>query len=140
MELLPLFFKGASIHCLVIGGGALALRKLRLLVDSGARCVVIASEFHDNRREFVVSNNIQFEERSYRDADLNGMNLVICATDDNSLNTRIGEQCISEGIFVNVVDDANLSTAVFPSVIDRSPVMVAVSSGATSPVKARRIR
>lgn len=140
MELLPLFFEGAAIKCLVVGGGALALRKLRVLVANGAGCRVVAREVHPPTLEFLKSQGIEHEIRAFRESDTEGVNLVICATDDSILHRQISDLCESKNIFVNVVDNAELSSAVFPAIVNRSPVKVGVSSGATSPALTRWLR
>lgn len=140
MELLPLFFEGTAIKCLVVGGGALALRKLRVLIANGAGCRVVAREVHSPMLEFLKSQAINHEIREFRESDIDGVNLVICATDDSILHRQIFDLCASKNIFVNVVDNAELSTAVFPAIVNRSPVKVGVSSGATSPALTRWLR
>jgi uroporphyrin-III C-methyltransferase/precorrin-2 dehydrogenase/sirohydrochlorin ferrochelatase len=140
MDFLPLFHKLQDRLVLVVGGGEVALRKARLLADSGATLRVVAPEVRDDLRELAGQGANQLLLRGYQAGDMEGVALIIAATDDEPLNARISEQAQALGIPVNVVDAPKLCSVIFPAIVDRSPLIVAVSSGGDAPVLARLIR
>ncbi|MEX6503823.1 siroheme synthase CysG [Pseudomonas zhanjiangensis] len=140
MDFLPLFHKLQGRRVLVVGGGEVALRKARLLADAGAALRVVAPQVHDELRTLSGQANNQLLLRGYQPDDLQGVALIIAATDDEMLNARISEQAQALGLPVNVVDAPRLCSVIFPAIVDRSPLIVAVSSGGDAPVLARLIR
>ncbi|MDH0892674.1 MULTISPECIES: siroheme synthase CysG [unclassified Pseudomonas] len=138
MDFLPLFHKLQGRPVLVVGGGEVALRKARLLSDAGGRLRVVAPEIRGDLRELVGAEGVF--QRGYESADLQGVALVIAATDDEPLNARISHEAQALGIPVNVVDAPALCSVIFPAIVDRSPLVVAVTSGGDAPVLARLIR
>ena len=140
MDFLPLFHKLKDRLVLVVGGGEVALRKARLLSDAGARLRVVTPEVRDELRVMVEQGTGELLLRGYQASDLQGVCLVIAATDDEPLNARISEDCKGLGIPVNVVDAPALCSVIFPAIVDRSPLIVAVTSGGDAPVLARLIR
>lgn len=139
MDFLPLFHKLQDRLVLVVGGGEVALRKARLLVEAGAVLRVVAPEIRDELRE-LAGADAQLLQRGYQADDLDGVCLVIAASDDEALNARISAQAQARGIPVNVVDAPKLCSVIFPAIVDRSPLIVAVTSGGDAPVLARLIR
>ncbi len=137
MDFLPLFHKLQDRPVLVVGGGEVALRKARLLAEAGARLRVVAPEVEDELR-VLAGTGVQL--RGYQTGDLQGVVLVIAATDDESLNARISAEAQALCIPVNVVDAPKLCSVIFPAIVDRSPLIVAVTSGGDAPVLARLIR
>ncbi|KFX69086.1 sirohydrochlorin ferrochelatase [Pseudomonas taeanensis MS-3] len=140
MDFLPLFHKLQDRLVLVVGGGEVALRKARLLADAGATLRVVAPEVRGDLRELAGQGANQLLLRGYQAGDMEGVALIIAATDDEPLNARISEQAQALGIPVNVVDAPKLCSVIFPAIVDRSPLIVAVSSGGDAPVLARLIR
>jgi len=138
MDFLPLFHKLQDRPVLVVGGGEVALRKARLLADAGARLRVVAPQVRDELRELAGPAGTFL--RGYQPEDLQGVVLVIAATDDEPLNARISAEAQALGIPVNVVDAPALCSVIFPAIVDRSPLIVAVTSGGDAPVLARLIR
>lgn len=138
MQFLPLFHKLQGRLVLVIGGGEVALRKARLLSDAGAVLRVVAPEIRGELQELAGPGGIFL--RGYASSDLQGVALVIAATDDVPLNAQISAEAQALGIPVNVVDAPALCSVIFPAIVDRSPLIVAVSSGGDAPVLARLIR
>lgn len=139
MDFLPLFHKLQDRLVLVVGGGEVALRKARLLVESGAVLRVVAPEIRDELRE-LAGPGAQVLQRGYQADDLEGVCLVIAATDNEPLNAQISAQAQARGIPVNVVDAPKLCSVIFPAIVDRSPLIVAITSGGDAPVLARLIR
>lgn len=140
MDYLPLFLQVRNQRCLVVGGGDIALRKIRLLKASGATVRVVAREISSDIREFLADTDDQLLEKRFDDLDLNDVCLVIAATDDESVNRKVAMLAQQRQLFVNVVDDAEAGNAVMPAIVDRSPVVVAFSTGGKAPVLARLLR
>ncbi|MEA3638661.1 MAG: siroheme synthase CysG [Lamprobacter sp.] len=140
MEHLPIFLDIKAKPCLVVGGGPIALRKLDNLRRAGARINVVAPKLSDEFRAQVDPTEISYHARTFADRDIDSMHLVIAATDDRNVNRRIATLASARGIPVNVADQPEDCTFIMPSIIDRSPVVVAVSTGSASPVLARMIR
>ncbi len=140
MDFLPLFTDLKQRQCLLVGGGAVALRKARLLEKAGARVNVVAPDILDELRQLVNHSGGEYQQGSYQSSLLNGVFLVIAATDDRGLNKQVSEDCQHRNIPVNVVDDPELCSVILPAIVDRSPLMIAISSGGASPVLARLIR
>jgi len=140
MEFLPLFHKLRGSPVLVVGGGEIALRKSRLLADAGAVLKVVAPEIGTELRELIHSSGGEQVLRGYDESDLNGCVLVIAATDDETLNAQVSHDAHKRCVPVNVVDAPALCSVIFPAIVDRSPLVIAVSSGGDAPVLARLIR
>ena len=140
MDFLPLFHNLKGRTVLVVGGGEIALRKARLLSEAGAALRVVAPEIEAQLNELVITGGGQALVRGYQTGDLSGCVLAIAATDDEPLNARVSEDARALGMPVNVVDSPDLCTVIFPAIVDRSPLMIAVSSGGDAPVLARLMR
>ena len=137
MDFLPVFHKIKNRCCLVVGGGDVAKRKVSMLLDAGANVRVVAPEIDDSLRE---QSGVVCVFSSFEENHLEGVALVIAATNDRAVNRRVSELAQARNIPVNVVDDLELCSFIMPAILDRSPLMVAFSSGGTSPVLARMLR
>ena len=140
MHYLPIFMKVADRPCLVVGGGAVAARKVALLRKAGAQVNVVAPELCDELDQLAQAGSIEYSQRGFEDSDLEGKVLVIAATDNKAVNQRASELARQHNIPVNVVDNQPLCSFIVPSIVDRSPVQIAISTGGASPVLARLIR
>ncbi len=140
MDVFPIFLTLRGQPCLVVGGGEVAARKAGLLLQAGAAVTVVAPELGGNLRTDLEAGRITHIAGRFAPAHLDGMMLAIAATDDEAVNRQVSEEARARRIPVNVVDNPDLCTFVMPSIIDRSPVVVAVSTGGASPVLARLIR
>lgn len=140
MEFLPISWRLQGKQALLIGGGEVALRKGRLLHRAGSAITVVAPEVCDELRQIAVDSHGAVLEKAFEVADLDGKSLVICATDDSALNARAAEQAGRKGLPVNVVDNPSLGDFIFPAIVDRSPVLISISSSGASPVLARKLR
>lgn len=140
MDYLPVFLKIKGRPCLIVGGGDIAARKARLLLRAGARLTVVAPEIGPAMTVLENNGDIVHAQRAFSAEDLRGQVLVIAATDDEALNRRVSELAHDSALPVNVVDQANLCSFIMPSIVDRSPVIIAVSTGGASPVLARLVR
>ncbi|MFC1664222.1 siroheme synthase CysG [Pseudomonadota bacterium] len=140
MDYLPIFFNIKNQHCLVVGGGSVALRKANLLVEAGAVVRIVAQQIKPELSAMVVGAGGQFHQRAYVSTDVQGVHLVVAATNDEKLNRQVSKDAQNQNTPVNVVDKPELCSFIFPAIVDRSPVVVAVSSGGRSPVLARLMR
>jgi uroporphyrin-III C-methyltransferase / precorrin-2 dehydrogenase / sirohydrochlorin ferrochelatase len=140
MENFPIFLKLRNRHCLVVGGGVVAARKTHQLLISGAKVFVVAPKIESSLSKLKESDQIHHLEQKYDENCLQDMELVIAATDDMKLNKTIAEEAGLKNLLINVADNPELCSFIMPSVIDRSPVIVAVSTGGASPVLARLLR
>lgn len=140
MDFLPLFHNLRGRLVLVVGGGEIALRKARLLAEAGARLRVVAPLIEGELRALVDQGGGEQHERGYCDGDMDGCVLVIAATDDEPLNAQVSREAGARSLPVNVVDAPALCSVIFPAIVDRSPLMVAVSSGGDAPVLTRLMR
>lgn len=127
-------------QCLVIGGGAVAERKVEALLECGAKITVVSPDLAQRLSKRAARGELLYKRRRFIPEDLDGMFLVIAATDDNKLNESIAEMCKKRGILVNVVDNPEISTFFVPATIRRGPVCVSISTGGISPLLAKRIR
>lgn len=140
MHHLPIFCQLRGRDCLLVGGGDVAERKARLLMEAGARLTVNALAFSPQFTVWANEGMLTLAAGEFNDALLDTSWLVIAATDDNDVNQRVSDAAEARRIFCNVVDAPKEASFIMPSIIDRSPLMVAVSSGGTSPVLARLLR
>ena len=140
MEFLPIFLDVKRKPCLVVGGGGVAVRKVANLLEAGARVILVSPWVVDSLDRLRRGGMLEYRPREFQPPDLEGVHLVIAATDDPGVNRRVAEAAQAQRIPVNVVDRPELGSFVMPSVVDRSPVVVAVSTGGASPVLARLIR
>lgn len=140
MDFLPvnLDLKGKPVR--IVGGGAIALRKAELLARAGAVLHVVAPVIRAELAARVASSGGTVRKSRYDDTALTGMTLVVAATSDDSVNAQVSADAKSRGLLVNVVDQPALCTFIFPAIIDRSPVIISVSSGGAAPVLARLVR
>jgi uroporphyrin-III C-methyltransferase/precorrin-2 dehydrogenase/sirohydrochlorin ferrochelatase len=136
----PVFFDLKKQKVLVVGGGEVALRKVALLERTGASITVVAPQILLELRERAAAGVIKISVREFVPADLDGARLVIVATSRRAVNRWIAKLSESRAIPVNVVDDREASRFIVPAIVDRDPVLVAVSTGGASPVLARRLR
>ncbi|KXJ56834.1 MAG: sirohydrochlorin ferrochelatase [Neptuniibacter sp. Phe_28] len=140
MDYLPLFFKLTDQNILLVGGGNVALRKARLLCRAGAKVTVIAHHVCDELQQLLDTSSGLSIIGEYHADLLEEKILVIAATDNHTLNERVHFDAIDKNIPVNVVDSPKLCTFVFPAIVDRSPVVIGISSGGSAPVLARLLR
>lgn len=140
MDFLPIFMNIRGQRSLIVGGGEVAARKAALLAQAGAEITVVSPELLGNLKDMQADGHIHFREGTFTEADLDGVALIIAATDDEAVNRRVSELARERQIPVNVVDNPELCTFILPSIIDRSPVQIAVSTGGSSPVLARLLR
>lgn len=139
MDYFPVFLDLKNRRCLLVGGGEVATRKGRMLSKAGAILRVVAPEVSAELRELVAQQG-ELLLREYQQGDINDCVLAVAATDIESLNQQISADAKHKNIPVNVVDTPELCTYITPAIIDRSPLVIAISSGGEAPVLARLVR
>ncbi|MFL9599187.1 siroheme synthase CysG [Aeromonas dhakensis] len=140
MDYLPIFCRLDNKPVLLVGGGEVAERKARLLLEAGAQLTVVAPELDPELAELAANGSIEWLAGEFAPAQLTGKWLVVAATDRREVNALVYQSANQARIFANVVDDPKRSSFIMPSIIDRSPLMVAISSGGKAPVLARLLR
>ncbi|MCL6268801.1 siroheme synthase CysG [Sansalvadorimonas sp. 2012CJ34-2] len=140
MDYLPLFLNLKQQRVLVVGGDDVAQRKVTLLLAAGAHIRLVAPEIKSELCDMLKSEEHQLVRREYRAEDCGGARLVIAATDSDQINKQVASDTEKLNLFTNVVDGADLGSAIMPAIIDRSPFVIALSSGGKAPVLARLLR
>ncbi len=140
MKYMPFFFDLNDRSCLFVGGGTIATRKARLIAQAGAKLIVVSPYATDEMLALVKDSGGQYIQREFEDQDLGLGMMVICATDDDAVNAHVSALAQEKKLPVNVVDSPALCSIITPSIVDRSPLMIAISSGGEAPVLARQIR
>jgi uroporphyrin-III C-methyltransferase / precorrin-2 dehydrogenase / sirohydrochlorin ferrochelatase len=140
MQALPIFFNIQQRHCVVIGGGDVATRKVTMLLKAQGDITIVSPKLCDELAEMVANNQVKHIAAEFNPSQLAGACMVIAATDNEEVNEAVSMASNQKGIPVNVVDAPHLCTFTMGSIIDRSPVVIAVSSEGNAPVLARYIR
>ncbi len=136
----PIFLGISGKRCVVVGGGEVALRKVRALLEHEAEVEVISPDLCLELAQMVEKKIILVLPRSYNDGDLEGIFIAIAATDDGKINRKVAEEAKKRGVLVNVVDDPEQSAFIAPSYLRRGALTIAVSTAGKSPALARKIR
>lgn len=140
MDYLPLFHRLQDRICLLAGGGVIALRKARLLVSAGAKVRVVSPSVLEELSQLILAHGGEIINDVYQNHYLKDCVLVVCATDNNAVNEQVSADCFAINLAVNVVDSPALCSVITPAIVDRSPLMIAFSSGGEAPVLARMLR
>ena len=140
MDYLPVFMQLHDRAVLVVGGGRVGARKVELLRRTGARITVVAPSLTDELRELAAKGELRHLETVFSPEHVIGTVAVVAATGLKEVNAAVSAAAREKNIPVNVVDDPAVSTFIFPAIVDRSPILIAISSGGQAPVLARRIR
>ncbi len=140
MDFLPIFLNIKGARCLVVGGGGVAARKAGLLLGCGARVAIVSPELGETLAAEKAAGRIEHIAARFEAAHLAGAAVVVAATDDRAVNEAVFRAAKARELPVNVVDSPELCSFIFPSIVDRSPMIVAVSTGGASPVLARLMR
>ncbi|MHB1393402.1 MAG: precorrin-2 dehydrogenase/sirohydrochlorin ferrochelatase family protein [Clostridia bacterium] len=140
MSMFPLFIDLRARKCVVVGGGKIAARKIETLIDFNAEIVVISPEIIDEILELKQNGVLTHLEKTYSEGDLEGAFLVIAATSDRAVNDRIAEEAGEKNIFVNVADDAERCTFIFPSVVKKNELIIGIITSGSYPALSKSIR
>ena len=140
MEFLPLFLNIREQHCVIVGGGEVALRKAILLIKAKANLSLISPQFISQLQDLSEEGRCKLLQEEFVAEQLEGASIVIAATNNKNTNAQVAEAAEKRNIPVNVVDQPELCSFIMPSIVDRSPVVVAISSSGRSPVLTRKIK
>lgn len=136
----PVFLNLNGRRCVVVGGGQIAESKALKLLDSGAKITVISPDATQGLRNAADRGDVELKLRKYQAGDLEGAFLAIAATNDRPVNQEIFEEAESLGVLLNAVDDPARCSFIAPSIVERGPVTLAISTGGASPALARKLR
>lgn len=137
MPYLPVYIHSSKVRVLIVGGGHIALRKLKSIVDSQTKVTVIAMSLSAEFEEFVAMHQISFIEKSYEKGDASGYELVIAATNNTETNNLIQEDAEQ---LINRVDAVEKGNILLPATIRRGQLVLTVSTGSASPILAKKIK
>ena len=140
MKYYPVHLNIENRNVLVVGGGGVGTRKVKMLLECGARVTVVSIESSRELRELAESGDIDLEQRSYRSEDLNGMFLVIGATNDMKLNRRISNDAEQLNTLCNIADRPEVCNFILPSIVRREDLVITVSTSGKSPAMAKKLR
>lgn len=140
MEYLPIFADLKQRPCLIVGGGEVAWRKARMLLKAGAAVRVVAPELNSEFQALVADGQVTHQAHEFAPEQLDGVFLAIAATDSKTVNALVYQSANQRQVLVNVVDDTPRCSFIVPSIVDRSPLIVAISSSGKAPVLARLVR
>lgn len=140
MQYLPIFVKLTGQPVLIVGGGSVALRKANTLLSAGAKLSVVAPEFAAEFITWQQQGKAELINSYFVPSLLDNKLLVIAATNSDTVNAAVFKAATARNMLVNTVDDQAKCGFIFPAIIDRSPILIAISSFGTAPVLARRLR
>jgi len=140
MDYFPLFLDARALRCLIVGAGEVAARKLELIMKTPAHITVVAPWVCDTVLRLADSEKVTLIQREFIDSDLNDKDMVFIATEKSEINQSIHDLARANKVLVNVVDNTPLCQFITPSIVDRSPIIIAMSSGGVAPVLLRYLR
>ncbi|TWX64757.1 hypothetical protein ESZ36_18840 [Colwellia demingiae] len=140
MKYFPVFLDGSKINAMVVGGGDVAARKIELLLKTTTNITVMAENVTDGVERLINENQLSWLKHNYQAGLLTKITLVIAATDDTAVNEQVYHEAVEFNILANVVDQPALCTYITPAIIDRSPMIIALSSSGSAPILIRMLR
>jgi uroporphyrin-III C-methyltransferase/precorrin-2 dehydrogenase/sirohydrochlorin ferrochelatase len=140
MKYFPVFLDATKLNTLVVGGGDVAARKIELLLKTTTKITVMSAKLSMSVERLIHSHQLTWLEHNYQAGHLKTINLVIAATDDQAINQQVSIESSSLNILTNVVDQPELCSYITPAIIDRSPIIIAMSSSGSAPILLRMLR
>jgi precorrin-2 dehydrogenase/sirohydrochlorin ferrochelatase len=140
MKYYPIFLDIKDRDCLVIGGGSVGTRKVKRLLECGAKVTVVSIDVTEKLKELSDCGVIQLEKRDFQTADLDDRFLVIGATDNQEMNFKIHAEAEQRGLLCNIADHPNACNFILPSIVNRGDLIIAISTSGKSPAFAKRLR
>ena len=140
MQYYPVSLDINSRKCLVVGGGGVGTRKVITLLDCGAKVTVVSPVASKKLLELTGNASIVLEKRPYREADLDGMFLVIGTTDDEELNRKISKDAEKLNMLCNIADRPEVCNFILPSIVNRGDLIISISTSGKSPALAKKLR
>ena len=140
MKYFPVFLDGTRIKALIIGGGDVAARKLELLLKTTDQIDIVSPEVCSTVERLINTHQLTWHKRYFEPSDIADYSVVISSTDNSEVNKQVSALALEKNILVNVVDQPELCSYITPSIVDRDPMLVAISSSGSSPVLVRMLR
>lgn len=140
MKYFPVFLDGSKINAMVIGGGDVAARKIELLLKTTTKITIMAESVTEGVERLINENELSWLKHNYKAGLLTQATLVIAATDNTEVNEQVYHEAVEFNILANVVDQPALCTYITPAIIDRSPMIIALSSSGSAPILIRMLR
>ncbi len=140
MASFPFFIELKGKKCVVVGGGKVASRKIEILSKFNGDIVVISPEISDEIKVLKDSGKLVHINRCYQSSDIMGAFMVIAATSDTLVNDNVYTDAVNHGILVNVVDDPQRCTFLFPALVKRSDLVIGISTSGSYPTLSKKIR
>ena len=140
MKYFPVFLDGSKINAMVVGGGDVAARKIELLLKTTTNITIMAERVTEGVERLINDNKLNWLKHNYQSGLLNNITLVIAATDNTKVNEQIYHEAVEFNILANVVDQPALCTYITPAIIDRAPMIIALSSSGSAPILIRMLR
>jgi uroporphyrin-III C-methyltransferase/precorrin-2 dehydrogenase/sirohydrochlorin ferrochelatase len=141
MSYLPLYIDTSGKKCLIIGGGKVASRKLVPILKSKMHVTMISPEIHNEILEFVKDkDNFEYHSREFLDKDITDQFLIVAATNNKEVNALAVKIANKKNILINMAENSESGNTLIPSVVDRDPIKIAISSGAASPILTRLVK
>ncbi|MGD9269011.1 MAG: bifunctional precorrin-2 dehydrogenase/sirohydrochlorin ferrochelatase [Desulfobacterales bacterium] len=140
MRYYPINLDIKNRRCLVVGGGAVGTRKVKTLLDCGARVTVVSPDPTPQLQELAAQGAIQLKQRPYRNDDVDKMFLVIGATDDERLNRQISNDAEQHNTLCNIADRPEVCNFILPAIVRRGDLVITISTSGNSPALAKRLR
>ena len=141
MNYLPLFIDTAGKKCLIVGGGNVASRKLIPILKSKMLVTMVSPDITNEILDTIEgAENFNHEKREFIDSDINDQFLIVAATNDKNVNAYVAKIAKEHNILVNMAEDSSVGNTLIPSVVDRDPIKIAISSGAASPILTRLVK
>ena len=140
MRYYPVNLDVKNRRCLVVGGGGVGARKVQTLLECGAIVTVVSPAITGNLLKLADTGSLVLRQRSYRESDLDGMFLVIGATDDEDLNRRISGDAQQRNMLCNIADRPEACNFILPSIVNRGDLVIAISTSGKSPAFAKKLR
>ncbi|MEO7766204.1 MAG: bifunctional precorrin-2 dehydrogenase/sirohydrochlorin ferrochelatase [Ferruginibacter sp.] len=142
-QLFPVFLKLENLSLLIVGGGYVGMEKLKAVLQNSpaANIRIVATDISDEIKQAVCGNNkVELIERPYQSGDIDGMNIVIAAVNDNSVSERVSHDARLKGVLVNAADKPGLCDFYLGSVVQKGNLKIAISTNGKSPTIAKRVK
>jgi precorrin-2 dehydrogenase/sirohydrochlorin ferrochelatase len=136
----PIYLDIENRDVVIIGGGNVCARKAETMLKYGARVTIVSPEFTNEIEQWAAEGRLAIKRKTYDATDVDGANIVIASTDDQSVNERIAADCRARRIPVNVVDVTHLCEFIVPAIIETGSIQIAISTGGKSPALARTLK
>ena len=140
MKYFPIFLDAKHINAIIIGGGDVAARKIELLLKTTTKITIMSETLSLSVERLINTHQLTWLPHNYVEGHLSVHNLVIAATDDTAVNQAVAQEATALNLLTNVVDQPDLCTYITPAIIDRDPMLIAMSSSGSAPILLRMLR